>query len=69
MSEKFYALYTESKYILVFDDEEERDAYVNFEYISHPDCISVSFDDIKDMIGDKYPEFDPSFGCYALLAN
>ena len=68
MKSKFYALYIGTNDVLVFDNKNERDIYVSMEKIVHPDCVCVTYDEIKKIINGKTPIFDRGFGCMAILS-
>ena len=63
MENNFYALYIFSKDVLMFQNEWERNEFVEMERIVHPECIAVSYDEIKDLIAGKTPVYDKGFGC------
>ena len=69
MQNKYFALYVSTKDVLVFDNELERDDFVDAEQVVHPECIAASFDDVKELISGKTPEYDQGFGCMAILNN
>ena len=58
---KYYALYTESNDVLVFDSAAERDEFVADERVVHPDRV-------KHLIEGKEPEYAEGFGCMAILS-
>ena len=68
MENRFYAMYLNTKVILVFMNEWERDDYVLMEQLVHPECIAVEYDDVKDLIAGKTPVYDKGFGCDVILA-
>ena len=68
MENRSYAMYTDHNIILVFDEKAERDEYVKDEWVVHPECIAVSYDEVKDLIAGKTPVYDKGFGCDAILA-
>ncbi|MBR4589527.1 MAG: hypothetical protein IKO36_02585 [Bacteroidaceae bacterium] len=67
MKNKYYATYVSSKFVLVFDNKKERDNYVKMEKIVHPECITVSYDKVKNLIEGKIPVYDKGFGCDVIL--
>ena len=67
MRNKFYAIYDGNNDVLVFDSADERDEFVLFESLVHPNCRAVGYDGVKDLIAGKTPVFDSSFGCLAIL--
>lgn len=67
MKNKFYAIYRETYYVLVFETEFERDEYVEEEQILYPDFEAVSYDEIRSLIEGKEPVYDEGYGCMAIL--
>ena len=65
----YYALYKDTKHVLVFSDKAERDDFVRDETLFHPDCVRASYAKVKELVKDKRPIFDDSFGCLAVLAH
>lgn len=67
MSEKYYAVYSGTNVVLVFDTLQERDEYVNDEQVVHPECIQCSFENIKHIINGKNPSYSSDFGCMVII--
>ncbi|MBR4590058.1 MAG: hypothetical protein IKO36_05265 [Bacteroidaceae bacterium] len=65
---KYYALYTESDDVMVFDTAAERDEFVADERVVHPDCVRASAERVKHLIEGKEPEYAEGFGCMAILS-
>lgn len=65
---KYYALYTESDDVLVFDTAADRDEYVAEERIVHPDCVRASAEKVNHLIEGRTPVYDQGFGAMAILA-
>ena len=61
LENKFFAIYKNHGIILFFDDQIERDTFVEEEWCVYPDIKAVEYDDIKELIKDREPEFDKSF--------
>ncbi len=62
-----FVLYEDSGVVLVFDSETERDTFVNYEAMVHPDCRSATFEQIANLIEGKSTTWDRSFGCYVFV--
>ena len=69
MAKLYYALYKDSEHVLVFPDKNERDSFVRDESIIHPDCVRASKGRVKDLVRDRTPIYEDSFGCLAILAT
>lgn len=67
MKKKYFAIYKTTNVILVFDNMNDRDNYVFFEQIVHPDCIRASYRKIKHLVRGKSAVFDKRFGCMIIL--
>ena len=65
---KYYALYTESNDVLVFDSAAERDEFVADERVVHPECVRASAERVKHLIEGKEPIYAEGFGCMAILS-
>lgn len=65
---KYYALYSESKDVLVFNTTADHDEFVTEEQVVHPDCVRASANKVKPLIKGKEPMYDHGFGCMAFLA-
>ena len=66
--EKYFAVYRGTDVVLVFDDRQERDNYVEEEQVVHPECVKALFAEVENMIKGKEAEYDKGFGCMAFVA-
>lgn len=62
-----FAVYKDSGVVLVFDSETERDTFVNYETLVHPDCRPATFEQIANLIEGKSATWDRGFGCYVFV--
>lgn len=67
MEKKYFAIYKTTNVVLVFDNANDRNDYVYFEQIVHPDCIRTSYRKIKHLVRGKSAVFDKRFGCMTIL--
>lgn len=67
MSKKYYANYSGKDDVLIFDTVEERDEFVTLEKDVHPECRKISERRAKELMKNKVPVYDESFGCMVVL--
>ena len=69
MENKFYAWYENTNIVLVFGTIEERDEYVKEERIVHPECVSATYEEVRNLIEGRTPKYDDGLGCMAIDAK